>query len=166
MRRVPRPPPPAIVQARVLHYAVLPRSLPFAGASIFVAKKGEPLLPLARVPRLAICKEGTSKVRLTFCDARWQYVASSTHRTVPEAKRRAERAYPGVSRHWTKAHVTATAAREYLERLWGPLRCMFCLKSPLELDRDGSMVGMGRGRICSACITEFANDLAKKKLGA
>jgi hypothetical protein len=110
--------------------------------------------------------ETRAEVRLTFCDKRWGYVASTGCGTVAQAKARAERIYPGSLRYWTKAHVTAAAARKFLERVWGPLRCMFCLKTPLELERDGSMFGMGRGRICSSCVREFASDLAKKELGA
>jgi len=163
MRRHPRRPPPAILQARVLHYAVLPRAVPFAGnRSISLARAAGPLVPLARVPRLAICMETGGDIGLTFCDGRWRYVASTTHTTVAQAKRRAERIYPGASRHWTKAHVTVADARRYLERVWGPRRCMFCLKTPLELERDGSMFSMGRGRICSSCVMDFASDLAKK----
>lgn len=164
MRRQPREPPPAIVQARVLQYAVLPRSVPFAGdSSIFVGKKGGPLLPLARVPRLAICSDTGGQIRLTFCDGRWQYQASTHHTTVAQAKRRAERIYPGSSRHWTNAHVSAADAREYLERVWRRHRCMFCLKTPLEF--DGSLFSMGRGRICAPCVVDFAGDLGKKVPG-
>jgi hypothetical protein len=88
MSRRPRKPPPAIVQAHVLEYAVLPRSLPFAGdSSIAVGKAGGPLLPLERVPRLVICRRPEGGIQLTFCNGRWQYVASTGHKTV--AKQRA-----------------------------------------------------------------------------
>lgn len=71
------------------------------------------------------------------------------------------RIYPGASRYWTNAHVTVADARRYLERVWGRHRCMFCLKTPLEF--EGSLFSMGRGRICSSCVTNFAGDLAKKE---
>lgn len=160
MRR-PRKPPPAIAQAQVLEYAVLPRSVPFAGdGSIFVGKAGGALLPLARAPRLVICRGTEGGVLLTFCDGRWRYVASTGHKTVAEAKSRAERIYSGASRYWTKTRFTVGDVRRYLERVWGRHRCMFCLKTPPEFDRDGKLFRMGSGRICSACVMEFAKDLA------
>jgi hypothetical protein len=160
MRRRPKKPPPAIVQAQVLEYAVLPRSVPFAGdRSIFVGKAGGTLLPLARAPRLVICRGTDGGVQLTFCDGRWQYVASTGYKTVAKAKSRAERIYPGSSRYWTKAHFTVGDVRRYLERVWGHHRCMFCLKTPLEFDRNGKLFKMGSGRICSACVIELAKDL-------
>ena len=166
MRRQPRRPPPAIVQAHVLEYAVLPRSIPFAGdSSIFVGKAGGPLLPLARAPRLVICRDSDG-IRLAFCDGRWQYVASTQHKTVTEAKRRAERIYPGSSRYWAKTGFTVADVRSYLERVWGRLRCMFCLKTPIEFDRNGQLFRMGRGRICSSCVMEFTKDLTKSGHGA
>jgi hypothetical protein len=166
MRGRPRKPPPAIVQAHALEYAVLPRSIPFAGdSSIFVGKAGGPLLPLERVPRLAICRDPDG-IRLTFCGGRWQYVASTHHKTVAEAKKRAERIYPGSLRYWAKTGFTAADVRSYLERVWGRHRCMFCLKTPLEFDRSGTLFRMGRGRICSSCVMEFTKNLAKNGHGA
>ena len=167
MRRGPRKPPPAIIQARVLEYAVLPRAIPFAGDKLlFVGKSGGALLPLGRVPLLAICKEAKGDVLLVFCDGGWEYVASTGHKTVGEARRRAERIYPGSRRYWTKTRFTAADVRGYLERVWGPQRCMFCLKTPLEFDRDGTLFSTDTGRICSSCVLEFAADLAKKGPGA
>ena len=163
MGRRPRKPPPALLQHRVLAYAVLPRSVPFAGeTSIFIGGPNG-FVPLGRVPRLAICEEAEGAIHLLFCDGRWQSEASTPHKSVAEAKARAERTYPGSSRCWVAARVTKAQAAAYLERVWAPFRCLFCLKTPLE--HDESLVKKGRGRICGACIKEFAADITDAKRG-
>ena len=159
-RRQPRRPPPAIVQRHVLEYALLPRSLPFTGTSIHLKHGDEPFTPLGRVPRLALSRDAAG-VWLEFCDARWRHVAGQTYPTVSAAKQGAERTYPGSRRLWLKTGYSAAEFRRHVERTWAPYRCLFCLKTPLEWGVDVSLVKVNRGRICSSCVREIADDLAK-----
>lgn len=130
---------------------------------MFVGRANGPLVPLGRVPRLAICEEADGGIRLLFCDGSWRSVASTPHKTVAEARVRAERTYPGSSRCWVATKVTKAQAAMYLERVWARFRCLFCLKTPLE--HDEPLVRKGRGRICGACVKEFAADFAKSTRG-
>src|SRR5882672_2263911 len=115
-RQRARKPPPALLQQRVLAYAVLPRSVPFLGDnSIFVGSPGGELLPIGRVPRLAICEAEQGGVSLHFCDGTWGNVASTECETIEKAKARAERSYPGSSRHWIAARVSKARVTRYLE---------------------------------------------------
>jgi len=156
-RRRPRKPPPALLQYRVLAYAVLPPFVPFAGdRSLFIGGPNG-FVPLGRVPRLAICEEADGVIHLLFCGGRWRMAAATPHKSVAEAKARAERTYPGSSRSWVAAKVTKAQAAAYLDRVWAPFRCLFCLKTPLE--HDEPLVKKGRGRICGACVKELAADI-------
>lgn len=152
-----RQPPPALVQRRVTEYAFLPATIPFKGTSIHLKPAGGPFAPLGRVPRLALCRDREG-VWLTFCDRRWGYVASQRHSSIAEARRAAERAYPGCRGLWVKASYSAADVRKYLKRLWGPYRCLFCLKSPLEWGTNVTLLKRNRGRICSSCVSELARD--------
>jgi hypothetical protein len=158
-RRRPRKPPLALLQHRVLAYAVLPPSVPFAGETSILIGGPDGFVPLGRVPRLAICEDADGAILLVFCDGRWRSEATTPHTSVVEAKARAERTYPGSSRFWVAAKVTKAQAAAYLERVWAPFRCLFCLKTPLE--HDEPLVKKGRGRICGACVKELAAELTK-----
>jgi hypothetical protein len=154
-QRTVRQPPPALVQARVLKYAVLPRSIPFVQTnSLFVGSKS-----LGRVPRVAICQEANGQILLLFCDSSWGHRASATQDSLLSAKARVERMYPGSSKHWVDAKVTKARAAQYLQRVWAKHRCNFCLKTPLE--QNHPVFRKGRGQICGACITELAQDLSE-----
>ena len=154
-RRTARQPPPALVQARVLKYAALPRSIPFVETkSIFVGSQ-----PLGRVPRVAICQEAHGQILLLFCDASWRHIASASQNSILDAKARVELLYPGSSKRWVDAKVTKARAARYLQRVWAKHRCDFCLKTPLE--QNHSVFCKGRGRICGACVTELAQDLSE-----
>jgi hypothetical protein len=162
--RRPRRPPPARSQARVLAYAILPKAVPFINDGlIFIGKGRGPLVPLKRVPRLAICEEQPGAIRLLFCEGTWKQKASSVHKTAAEAKARAKRMYPGASRYWVAAHVTKAQAAKYLDRVWARHRCLFCLKTPL--DHDEVLVRKGRGRICGGCVTQLAKGIRDMRHG-
>jgi hypothetical protein len=159
-----RKPPPALLQNRVLAYAILPRARPFLGvSSLFIGTPGGSFAPISRVPRLAICEDPVRGILLLFCNGDWSIVASTEYPSVAEAKASAERSYPGSSRYWVTAKVSKARAAKYLDRVWAPFRCLFCLKTPLQ--HDEPLIKKGKGRICGACISEFAADIAGSKLG-
>ena len=156
-RSGPSQPPPALMQARVLKYAALPRSIPFVqDNSMFV---GSPLQPLGRVPRVAICQQADGRILLLFCDAGWASLACVPQKSLLDAKARVERMYPGSSKKWMSARVTKARAAQYLHRVWAPHRCLFCLKTPLE--HDAPVFTKGRGRICGECVGELAQGLTE-----
>lgn len=155
-----RRPPVAIVQRRVLEHAVLPVSLSFNGTSIYLKHGDGPFAPLSRVSRLALSRDA-SGVWLEFCHSRWRHVAAQSYNTVGAAKQGAERAYRGSRRLWLKTGYSAADFRKHQERQWAPHRCLFCLKTPLELGVEVSLVKVNRGRICSSCVREIASDLSK-----
>lgn len=72
-------PPPIIDGARVVEYAVLPKSVKYA--------IGEPV--------------GEGEVPLFHCDDKWRVLSASSHPSVRQAKQRAERAHPGIAEAWT-----------------------------------------------------------------
>ena len=148
------------MQARVLKYAALPRSIPFIeDNSMFV---DSPLRPLGRVPRVAICEHGDGEILLLFCDAAWGSLACATQKSVPHAKARVERMYPGSSKYWLNAKVTKARAAQYLQRVWAKHRCLFCLKTPLE--HKEPVFSKGRGQICGTCVAEFAQDQSESSV--
>jgi hypothetical protein len=157
-----RKPPPAIEQLRVLAYAFLPSTLPFAGTSILLKAGDGPFTPPGRVPRLALCSD-KKEVRLAFCDRYWRPVASRSYPGIASAKRAAQRAYPGSRGQWLKAGYTVADARSYIERIWARHRCLFCLKSPLDSGTDVTLFTMNRGRICSACVQDLAKDVLRRE---
>ena len=155
-----RKPPPVLLQARVLEYAILPKSTPFlVNTSFLVGDSGGPLKPLGRVPRLAICQDPAGEIQLLFCKGNWASAFHASCKSLAQAKARAESSYPGSSRHWRAANVIEASAAKYLERIWGRHRCHFCLKTPLQ--HNESVFQQGRGRICGACVRELAERLGE-----
>src|SRR5689334_22762324 len=146
-----RKPPPTLYQARVLEYAILPKSIPFiVNTSFLVGDVGGPLRPLGRVPRLAICQNADGEIQLLFCKGNWGSASQASCKSLAEAKALAQRSYPGSSAHWRAANVTEAQAAKHLERIWARHRCLFCLKTPLQ--HRESVFQQGRGRICGACV--------------
>ena len=151
-------PPPAIASERVLHYAFLDDSVGFnAGHKlIFINDK-----QLGKVPRLAICQaKKISEVSLFYCDNDWDIVGVSVHDSVPAAKHRAERLYPGSSSKWFEANFTQEEVGLYLEQVWAASRCSFCGKTP-DQDLKAIFEGNGNARICDSCVVELHRELKK-----
>jgi hypothetical protein len=148
-------PPEFWASGPVIEYAILPRSVPFRGQGLhFVNGKG-----LGRVPRLALCRDIVKKETvLAFCDHRWRIKGVSTHASTVEAKRRAERMYPGSRSYWVDLKVSAERVASYLRRTWRNQDCLFCGKYPPQVD---AMWTVGRARICSGCVREFHADMPK-----
>lgn len=149
MAQGPKNPPPVLANARVLEYAVLGRNVSYSGhSSLFVDGK-----ELGPVPCLAICQLlDETETLLLHCDRDWNVLGVAGYPSLAEAKKHAERIYPGVSAHWAKADATEAEARKYLEEAAGDLRCSFCGKGPEEVNR---LIEKGGARICDSCILEL-----------
>jgi ClpX C4-type zinc finger len=154
------PPPTTLANARVLEYAVLGGDVTYSGhSSLFVDGK-----ELGPVPCLAICQSfDKNDILLLQCDRDWSILGVAVQSSVAQAKKRAERIYPGVSAHWVKAEATESSAipRTAIPHTKEPvddLRCSFCGKRPNEVNQ---MIEKGRTRICDSCVGKFNRKLRK-----
>lgn len=156
----PLEPPPVVASSRVLEYAVLDDSVRYSGSSsLFVDGK-----ELGPVPRLAICQdEPGAGVLLMHCDDEWEMLGVAAYASVADAKKKAERIYPGVSKLWIDRKVTEEEAAIYLQREFEDeleiAKCSFCGRTAFDVER---LVGQGDARICNICIKEFHGRLKPK----
>lgn len=138
----------------MLHYAVLDETVGFNSGhrSVFIGGK-----ELGKVPCLAICQEKkASKFLIYYCDSDWEPVGASEYDTVEDAKRRAERIYPGSSAKWVEAHFTEEEAARYLDDIWADSGCSFCGKRPDQGIESLIEAPGGNARICDKCIAKFS----------
>lgn len=155
MAQTPSNPPPVLANARVLEYAALGKNVSYSGhSSLFVGGK-----ELGPVPCLAICQpfDGTETLIL-HCDSSWNVLGIAGYTSVAEAKKHAERIYPGVSARWTKSHVTDAEARRHRKEQSGDLRCSFCGKRPEEVKQ---LIEKGGVHICDSCVIELHRMLSE-----
>jgi hypothetical protein len=149
MAQTPPNPPPVLANARVLEYAVLGKNVSYSGhSSLFVDGK-----ELGPVPCLVICQSfDRAEALLLHCDRDWNVLGLAGYTSLAEAKQHAERIYPGVSAHWTKANVTEAKAPKDVKEDTGDLRCSFCGRGPEEVNQLIEKGGVG---ICDSCILEL-----------
>jgi len=143
-------PPPVIDSARVLHYAIVDKSIPFrTETKLYVGG-----VLLGRVPRLAIC-ENLGKnigVLLFHCNNKWEVLGTSGSDSVAATRQLAERNYPGIGKKWVRLGTTKKAALAYYDSLEGMRICSFCGKRPFEV--TGFVEGR-RATICRGCIEMY-----------
>jgi hypothetical protein len=113
-RSIPSPPPPIIcVNDRILlEYAVLTDTVGFrAGHGLLFLGRKE----IGPVPCLAISRDKESeKVTLYFCNRDWFPIGIAILGAVEDAKKKAERIYPGSSVCWVKAQFSEEDVNRYL----------------------------------------------------
>jgi hypothetical protein len=143
-----------------LEYAVLDDSVGFSGRTLLFVDGKE----LGPAPCLAICQKlKATEVLLFHCDSDWTVLGAGFYAAVSEAKKRAERIYPGISPCWIDAQVTEDAAVRWLDEMWGDRRCGFCGRRP---DEVAQIFGRGAVHICDTCVTEFHKALQESPGGA
>ena len=144
----PLKPPPALDQCRVLQYAILDASATYSGHSdLYVGDK-----EVGPVPRLAICQEGKGdEVLLLHCDDSWESLGATAYSTIEEARAKAERIYPGVSKLWIDANVSEEQAAAYLDEYWSSHRCSFCGRDPRQFEK---VIEKNNVRICGSCVKD------------
>jgi hypothetical protein len=150
-------PPPVLVDARVLWYAVVSPPIKYSGRSyLFVDGK-----EIGPVPRLVIAKSyGDGGVLLLHCDRRWKVLGiAGGFSSVRDAKKRAERIYPGVTAAWTKTSATAAEAHRYRKALWARQECSFCGRLPYQ--GVSQLIESRRSRICDICLIELSRTLER-----
>jgi len=141
------PPPPVISSARVLHYAIVDKSIVFRDRTrLYVGG-----VLLGRVPRLAICANlGEDIGTLLFhCNSKWEVLGTSGGASVAETKEHAEHNYPGIRKKWVKLGTTRKAALAYYDSIEGRRICSFCGKRPFEVE---GLVEGRRATICRGCV--------------
>ena len=147
-RRPIRKPPPVIDCARVLCYARINKFVGYAGRALLFVDGKE----LGRVPCMAICESQKIGILLFHCCRNWKTLGCSGHESVAAAKKKAESIYPGLSSRWIAAGVTKKRARQFLDGLWGDLRCGFCGKRPGEVRQ---LFSRRDAKIYDACLDRF-----------
>lgn len=144
-------PPPAIASDRILYYAILDKSVGYTSGHGLQYVDGN---DIERVPFLAICQSRVpSEVLLNFCEKGWNSIAVSVHDSPANAKRRAERIYPGSSACWVETKFSDEDVERYLDKMYKNFRCSFCGKRG---DLVAQMfAGNSNAQICDECVAEF-----------
>jgi len=144
-------PPPVLLCARVVEYAVLTSSVRYSGHSFLFFGDKE----VGPVPRLAICQKlDETTFTLFHCDDEWEVLGiAANDASIAEAKARAERIYPGVSECWVDPQVTEADAASYIEQEFADDRCRFCGRLPPDFEK--LVVHERGGSICNSCIDEL-----------
>jgi hypothetical protein len=142
-------PPPVLASCRVVQYVIRDNTVRFKGpTSLYHGEK-----PVRGVPCLAIALDDEHReVLLLHCRRTWSIVGMAGYHTIREAKRRAERNYPGISKKWVPTGVTKRQAAAFLKRVWKGEECSFCGRWPLDVQR---MVVAKNARICNICVEQF-----------
>ncbi len=141
----------------LLHYAVLDDTVGYnSGHGLFFVGEKE----IGRVPCLAICH--SAQVMLYYCDADWSMIGVASYDSVSDAKRRAERIYPGSSARWVQSQFTEEDATRWLNEATDSNRCSFCGKRPHDDFAASFFQGKGGAWICSDCVREFSVDLSER----
>jgi hypothetical protein len=148
-------PPPAIASDRLLFYAILDKLVGFTSGHGLQFVDGE---DIGKVPFLAICQaRSPAEVLLHFCEKGWNSIAVSVHDSAANAKRRAEKIYPGSEACWMEAKVSDVEVENYLDRVYKDFRCSFCGKRG---DLVAQMfAGNDDAQICNECVDEFHSGL-------
>lgn len=151
-------PPIICVNDRVLlAYAILDDSVGFNQGHGLLFVEGK---EIGRVPCLAVSQDKNSdKVMLYFCKRDWSLLGIAAQDSVTEAKKKAERIYPGAARCWVDAHFTDDDVARYLDEAFAEMRCSFCGKHPGKT--MAATFQSGSARICGSCVAEFYRQLTE-----
>lgn len=94
-------PPEELDSADVLEFAHTDASVPLDPDGPYMVADGK---RLGHVPCLVIARNQyeAHDILLFFCDAEWQVLAAAGFTTVADAKRQAQKHYPGISQRWRR----------------------------------------------------------------
>jgi ClpX C4-type zinc finger len=137
----------------VTHYALRSRRIPYSGHnSLFVDGKA-----LGAVPCLAIADDRDSGVLLLHCGRVWNVRGIAGYNTLADAKRAAERSYPGISKAWMRTGISKARAEAYQRRVWKGQECSFCGRRPDQIEQ---MIAKRTVRICDICVREIGETMS------
>jgi hypothetical protein len=152
------PPPVLSARTRVTHYAILGPDVGFNGAGrIFVGGR-----LLGRVPRLALSRQDEGGTLLMHCGSTWNVRTAFSYPSVLEAKKAAERRYPGSSARWVRVDTSKAKAEAYLNRVYRGRTCSFCRRRPDQVSqmfhsrRDGA-------KVCEVCVGKMTAFLGAER---
>ena len=138
-----------IDSSSVIEYAVRDRQVKYSGHS-YLFRDGKEVGP---VPCLVIGRDNEEGVLLFHCSRSWRDLGVTRYDDVKEAKRRAEKIYPGLSSKWRKTGISKRQAKANFEKVWRGTECSFCGKRPYQIEK---MVSKDDVRICNVCVDEIA----------
>ena len=148
----PPVPPPVLDGGRLLCYAIVDETVVHTGRStLYVDAK-----PMGAVPGLAIVQQETGAVLLLFCDEQWNSIGVVECPSLPEAQKRAESEYRGLSTKWVDANVSEQEAARYLQERSSVQQCSFCGKPPEEVRQ---LFAAPTACICDGCVSDFYRTL-------
>jgi hypothetical protein len=158
-RRKHRPRPPFVIDgSRVLYYSLLGPTVSYSGKGLILVG-GRDLGP---VPRLILSESLRKKEFLVLhCDRNWNAVAhDGSYPSLKDAKRRAERMYPGVTKTWEKWAITKRKALAIERKQWSGYECSFCNRIPIEFDQS---CHAKKAVICNICVDRLFWDFLESK---
>jgi hypothetical protein len=158
-------PPPEIDGCRVIEYAFIKKPVRYSARNNLyrlTPSTGESV-EVGAVPRLVIAQplRGERQYYLLHCDRNWNSVGGhSGFKSLADARKRAERSYPGVSRLWRPLRVSKREALAYERRAWKHAECSFCGRIPPEIGggEGTALISSRKATICRSCIEEFYTD--------
>lgn len=156
-KKVSPAPPLVIVGCRVLYYSFMPPSVSYSGNSLVIVGGRE----IGPVPRLIIAEPLRAEgFDIIHCDKNWNVLAGGGggYSSVSEAKRRAERMYPGITKTWVKSSISKTQALAIEKKMWRGEECSFCNRIPPDFQRS---LHSKKARICNICVEEIYWDFVE-----
>jgi hypothetical protein len=142
------PKPPFVIDVnRVLYYSLIGPTISYSGHGLILIG-GRDIGPM---PRLIISESLRKKEFLVLhCDKNWNAIAhDGGYSSLKDAKRRAERMYPGVTKTWKKWSVTKHKALAIERKMWSGEVCSFCNRIPIEFDQ---WIHGKKAVICNICV--------------
>jgi hypothetical protein len=85
------------------------------------------------------------------CDDEWSVLTAAGMRSTADARARAERTYPGVSRLWVDVGVSRAQALAYAEKASRDFKCSFCGRRP---DQVRNLLAQGELKFTKPGIVE------------
>ena len=153
--RVPARPPLVIQGARVLRYALVPRSVKFSGRTNLYVDGVE----VAAASRLVISESlREHEIWLNYCEKDWEPIGTKTFKTITAARANAEKNYPGIHRCWKSYSTSRAAAAAYERKQWAGFECSFCGAIPPDFN---TLFDSSGARICDACVKNLYQELTE-----
>jgi hypothetical protein len=157
-KKRPASAPSVINGFRVLFYSFMPHTVNYSRKSIILSGGKE----IGPVPRLAIAESLRGKgFYVLHCNKNWFDLGiDGPYNLVSYAKRRAERAYSGVTSTWKRKNVTKRKARAIEREIWAGEECSFCGKIPPEFEMSRHSK---KAVICNICVNETYYDFLESQ---
>jgi hypothetical protein len=113
-------PPPLIDSAKLLAFAYNDEEVEFTDKIDLFVGEIENLKRIGEMPCLAICSNylAPNDILLFFCNAKWESQGVIEFKSIEEAKSKAERGYPGISKKWEESPYTIDDVNKFLRDVY------------------------------------------------